>query len=406
MKILVVSQYFYPENFIINDLVRSLSLKNIELTVLTAYPNYPSGKLFSGYKQRIYQTNFLYKNVEVIRMPIILRGSASFLRLSLNYLSFIISSSLIAPFLFKKRKFDIVFVYAPSPIFQTYIGILLKKITKAKLITWVQDLWPESLLVTGYLKNKYLLKVLSFFVKIAYKYSDLILFSSKGFERKIKQLSPKSKVLYFPNPGAKKQNINLNILNKNFYNFKSGFNVTFAGNLGKAQSLGTILDAAENVLLYPDIKFYLVGNGSQYNWLKEEIKKRKLKNIFMTGRIEGKLMPIVYEKSSVLLVTLKKSEILGLTVPAKLQAYMAASKPIISCVDGEVANIVNESQCGIACESENSNQLTDAIVNFYNTDPKKLKKFGLNGKKYFNKNFELSFLTYKLIEIFRNILQK
>ena len=402
MKILVISQYFYPENFIINELTQSLAKKGLEITVLTGFPNYPSGKIYNGYKRKIYKKEKLNERIEILRMPIFLRGKGTFINLVLNYLSFIFSSCVISPFLLKK-KYDLIFVYAPSPIFQTYIGAFLKIIFKVKLITWVQDLWPESLIVTGYVKNKLLLKFISFFVKYTYKYSDLILVSSKGFETKIKNIYENSVVKYFPNPGIiKHNNENIKIKNKTFL-LNDGFNIVFAGNLGKAQSLETILKAAERLKPIKEINIYLVGSGSKYNSISDEIKTKNLNNVILTGKIESQNMPIIYQQSSVLLLTLNKSEILGLTVPAKLQTYLAAAKPIICSADGEVAKIIIESQSGIACEAENFDKLYDAILTLYKSDKKILDKMGLDAKKYYNKNFDLEILTNNLIQVFNEI---
>ena len=203
MNILIISQYFFPENFRINDLAESLSEQDINIDVLTAYPNYPYGVLYDGYRQRLFFSEFKFNKVKIHRIPIITRGKGSFIRLSLNYLSFILNSLLIAPLIFRKKNFDVIFVYAPSPIFKAFIGIFLKIIKKNKVVTWVQDLWPESVEVTGYVKNKKLLNLIKYFVSKVYRYSDLILVSSKGFKNKILELSPKSKVMYFPNPGVK-----------------------------------------------------------------------------------------------------------------------------------------------------------------------------------------------------------
>jgi len=188
MRILIVSQYFWPESFVINDIARSLALKGHNVTVLTGKPNYPEGKIAAGYRAWGIQQE-LYAGAEVIRVPLVPRGNGSPWRLALNYLSFIFSGMTLAPFVLRGWAYDLVFVYAPSPLLQALPAVLLAWLKRAPLVVWVQDLWPESLMATGFVKNRWMIKVVEALVRYVYHRADSILIQSEAFLKLRKWLS-------------------------------------------------------------------------------------------------------------------------------------------------------------------------------------------------------------------------
>jgi len=404
MNILIITPHYWPENFHINYVAKKLSDSGNNVTVLTGKPNYPLGKIFKGYSYYSITKEKIDK-IDIYRTPIFPRGQNSKIKLFLNYLSFVLSTSFIAPWIFRKKSFDVLFVYGVSPILSALPAILFAFIKKKKLCLWVQDLWPESVISTGYLKNKFILFVLKLIVVFIYKKSDLILVQSRSFVSNIKKLSPRSNILYFPNSIDR---IFLNkkiILKKPPFKFnRNHFNIVFAGNIGKAQSMKTLIDAAKILQKSKNIKLLIVGNGSDKDFLLEMILKYKLNNIAYMGAYSLEEMPSIFNNASALLISLTDHDIFNLTVPNKLHAYLASSKPIIGSISGEAARIITESKSGIAVKPCDPNLLANAILKLSKLKKADLHAMGNNGKTYFQNNFDSSKLNKKLINILNELV--
>ena len=379
MKILIFSQYFWPENFRINEIADAMNLRGYKVDVVTGKPNYPGGEFFPGYKGWGMNRDF-WRNILIYRLPIMARGNKSPLRLALNYLSYIISALLFTPIILRKKKYDVIFVYGVSPIFQVIPASFLGWLKGAPVILWVQDLWPESAKATGHIKSPLLLKVLEKAVRFSYSHTDLILVQSQAFIDAVSRLAPKIPVLYYPNS-----------VDKDFYTPKkldapyidsltSGFTVLFAGNVGEAQSMETIISAAKNLLAYPEIKIVIIGSGSKIDWVREEIKEKSLGNIFLEGRYPVQVMPSLMRMASVLLVSLTDQPIFSLTVPNKIQAYLAVGRPIIASLNGEGARIVEEAKAGLSVRAEDARALSNAILRMYQMSDNQRLQLGENGR--------------------------
>jgi glycosyltransferase involved in cell wall biosynthesis len=403
MKILIISQYFWPENFRINDVTDSLAKSGCEITVLTGQPNYPNGKIFSGYSATNFGMQINDSGYRIYRVPIVPRGKCTPISLLLNYLSFIFSTLFVGSWLLRKQQFDIIFVYAPSPIFQVIPAVWLSYLKNAKLITWVQDLWPQSLEVTGYVKNAYLLKTVTLVVRWIYARCDLLLVQSRSFLEPVRELSNLTPVVYHPNPGLSSFSERRTTVTPAL-SLKSGFNVVFAGNLGRVQSLHTILDAAEQLLPFSDVCIVIIGSGSCYAWLSEEVCRKRLSNIILAGHFQPDEMPSIFEQASALLVSLKRSPIMSHTVPSKIQTYLAAGRPIIGSLDGEGARLLEESRAGISCPAEDAISLTNAIIRLRSLPYEQLKLMGDSGKAYYRKHYDPDLLTKKLLKLFSSTL--
>ena len=198
MRVLIVSQYFWPEGFRINDVVKSLAARGIEVDVLTGKPNYPEGRIFPGYSA-FGCVNESWSGANIFRVPLSPRGKNSTFRLAINYLSFIFSGLIFGPFLLRKRKYDVVFVYGLSPILLAIPGIFIAWLKGNRLILWVQDLWPESMSATGYVKAGFFLQIIGLIVRWIYSHTDLILVQSRAFEAPIASMAPSKKIIYYPN---------------------------------------------------------------------------------------------------------------------------------------------------------------------------------------------------------------
>lgn len=403
MKILLVSQYFWPENFSINSLARSLNDAFVEVTVLTGKPNYPEGTIYAGYAATG-ATEETYGTIRVLRVPLFPRGFKSALRLALNYLSFVFAGMLWGSRMLRGYRPDVVFVYAPSPLIQALPALLLARLKGCPVVLWVQDLWPDSLEATGYVRNRVVLSMLGWVARFIYQRTDLILTSSPVFAESIARLAPGRRIVYYPNS-----------LDEVFRNpaagskpdlpaLDEGFSIVFAGNVGAAQAMNVIIEAAMRLAPHHDIRFIIIGSGSELEWVGQQVRERNLTNLHLAGRFPVGAMPHLLSKASVLLVTLADWPIFAATVPNKIQAYLAMGRPIVACLNGEGARLVSEAGAGLAVAAADASGLADAILNLYRMPTEERERLGANGRLYYEKEFNHEKLVADLIRHFENLI--
>jgi glycosyltransferase involved in cell wall biosynthesis len=403
MRVLLLTQYYWPESFQITEVVKSLRQVGCHVTVLTGQPNYPQGEVFDGYRAADFGAQQHQAGYSIYRVPVVPRGRGGALGLAANYLSFVLSAGLIGPWLLRKQRFDLVFVYAPSPIIQTIPAVWIAFIKRAKLVTWVQDLWPESLEVTGFVRNRRMLALVSVLVRWIYRRCDLLLVQSQAFIAPVKAMAGKTPVQYHPNPGELAYG-QAEALGPSALVLEPGFNVVFAGNLGTVQALGTVLDAAELLLSNADVRIVLVGSGSRSEWLQQEVARRRLCNVQLPGRYAPGAMPGILAQASALLVSLTRSPIMSQTVPSKVQAYLAAGKPIIASLDGEGARVIEESGAGVSCSAEDAAALAASILQLRSLPADALQRMGVAGQIYYKQHFDPAVLATTLVQHFSRVL--
>jgi glycosyltransferase involved in cell wall biosynthesis len=397
MKILVVTQYFWPENFRINDLVLGLKERGHEVKVLTGVPNYPGGRFFTGYNFSgpLFET---FENIPVFRVPLIPRGNGTRIRLVLNYFSFVFFACLLAP-LRRLGSIDLIFIYEPSPITVCLPALLLKRLKSAPIMFWMQDLWPESLSATGAISSEKILKMVDILVRFIYRGCERILVQSRTFIEPVKrQDGDPNRILYFPNSAEELyQPVIIEKDTPEDAIMPEGFCVTFAGNIGAAQDFETVLNAAERLKEHKYIHWVIIGDGRMFQWVKRQVIKRGLsETVHLLGRYPAEAMPRFFALSDVLLVTLKKKPIFALTIPSKVQSYLACAKPIIAALDGEGAKVVEEADAGVTCSAENPKALVEAVLKLYNMSETARKEMGRKGRSYFEKHFEREMLIDRL----------
>ena len=403
MKLLIVSQYFWPENFSINGVAKTLVEKGVEVDVLTCKPNYPGGKILFGYHAwKCQQEN--HQGVCIHRLPFLPRGNSRW-RLVLNYFSFIVSGVLFAPWVLRKKKFDVIFVYAPSPILQAIPAIFLGWLKDCPVVLWVQDLWPESLSATGYVQNRLVLKLVEYAVRFIYRHVDLLLVQSQAFEEFIRDLASGTPIEYYPNSVGEAFTMAVTDEAHHIAGLGDCFTVMFAGNIGRAQAVGVIVEAASLLESYSDINFVVLGDGHSRQWMLDEVEKRGLLNLHLPGRFPIEAMPSFMQKASALLVTLTDQPIFAATVPNKVQAYLAVGKPIIACLNGEGARLVVEAGAGLATPAEDAKALAETILQLYSLTPVERKNMGENGRQYFQKHFNHDHLVDQLIGHLQSVSQ-
>ena len=400
MKLLLISQYFYPENFKINDLIFSLKERGHQISVLTGKPNYSKINFFEGYGWK--SDDFeIVNGIPVYRANLFSRRNGGALRLFLNYFSFALLASL------KLRKikgsFDAIFVYEPSPITVGIPAIFAKKRFKAPIYFWAQDLWPESLVAVGGVRNKFILGFFNSLTKWIYNHSKKVLIQSNGFREYIlNQGISNDKILFYPNPTEGFYKPLQEVKEYQEFFKKENFNIIFAGNIGEAQSFITIIEAINNIKELP-VKVIVLGDGRYKETAIGLIKDKGLESHFnFLGSFPPTEMPKFFSHADALLVSLKKDKIFSLTIPAKVQSYLACGKPIIASIDGEGAKIVSDAKCGVTSPAENSTTLSNIIKELMALDKSTLIEMGNNGRAYYEKEFDRDYLLEKLEVIFNS----
>jgi len=399
LRILVISQYFYPENFRINDLCYGLKDNGHDITVLTGKPNYPNGEFYKGYSF-FNKRKETINGIKVYRSSLIPRGSATGFRLFLNYISFVFFG--FFKLFFIKGNYDKIFVYAPSPITVGYLGIFASFIFRAKPFLWVHDLWPESVKDAGNIHNKFVLGLVNLMTKSIYFYYKTILVQSPRFkDYLVNQGVNENKIVYYPYYAESFYNIVIPDT-KIKQNFPKGLNILFAGNIGVAQSFDTIISAVKIVSKKIDnFTLIVLGDGRDKKRILDRIDSLNLNSNFkFLGSFPPEKMPEFFASADALLVSLKKTKIFSMTIPGKIQSYLACGRPIIGSLDGIGAEIIKESYCGFVTPSEDYKGLAESIMSFEKLGEEERLKLAINSRKYFEKEFSRDKLLLKLIDIF------
>ena len=393
MRILVVTQYFWPENFKINDVVNSLVELGHEVEVFTGKPNYPGGKFYEGYGWNNKNTETFNGNIKVNRVNLLPRGKSGGVRLFLNYFSFAFMGCLKA--MSYKGDFDVIFVYEPSPVTVGLPAVVLKRKLNIPIVFWVQDLWPQSIIDAGGINNSTVIGLMGSLTKWIYSRCNLILIQSEAFkEVLVKQGVSLSKIKFHPN--SVENFFKPKVKNTDFEKyFPKGFNIVFAGNIGKSQGFETIIKAAKEVSKYDsNINWIIVGDGRKRKESEEKVKKLSLdKNVLFLGSYPLQSMPDFYAHADALLVSLKTSPIFKLTIPSKMQSYLACGKPVLACLEGEGARIVTESNSGLSCLPDDFIELSKTVLKLSKMTKTELESMGENGRDFYLKNYERNMLS-------------
>lgn len=404
MNILVVTQYFWPENMRINDLVRDLSEKGHEVTVLTGQPNYPEGKVYEVYRQS--PADFMsYGRAKVVRVPLVSRGNSS-IRLILNYLSFFSLASTLGAWKLRGKHYDSVFVYAVSPIMAAIPALVIGRLKRAPVFIWVLDLWPETLRAVGVVKHPLLLKPVGAMVSWIYNRADYLLLQSHGFFENVRSYCTKDisseRVIYFPswaeNDFSDSAVFGSTLLERD----DSVFTVVFAGNLGEAQDFAAIIDAAESLKGKAPVRWVIVGDGRMSRWLAEEVSARNLDNVLLLGRHPLEEMPGLFASADALLVSLKTNDVFEKTIPGKVQAYLASGKPILGMINGEAARVIQESGAGFSCPSGDAAALAGITLRLAALDVPARTRMGACGRQYYESNYSKPKLMARLEKLFQD----
>lgn len=394
MRILLISQYFHPENFKCNDVAAELVRRGHDVTVLTGIPNYPLGRFYAGYGL-LRRRREAWQGVRVHRAWLVPRGGGGGLRLAANYLSYALTASLRVLRFRAVRRFDAVLVHETSPVTVGVPGVLASWLWRCPMYFWVLDLWPESLTAAGGVTNG---AVLGFFDRLTrwiYRHSRRILISSLGFRESIESKGISGdKIEYFPNWPDRA------LLAGTSYALPalpSGFIVMFAGNIGEAQDFEHVMEAALALRSERGIHFVLVGDGRKRPWVERFVAANALEaTVHLVGRHPLEAMPAFFSRASLMLVSLKDEPIFRLTAPAKLQAYMSAGRPVAAMLGGEGGRIVAEAGCGFAVPAADGKALAAAVLRASRLPAAELSAMGERGRAYCRTHFDFAGLMDRL----------
>ena len=387
MRILLVCQYFWPEAFRVNDLAGALGARGHDVTVLTGMPNYPDGRYYRGYRP---WSPLLERHAgaTVMRVPLVPRGSGGAIALVANYLSYAGLASARAV-LTRRGPWDVSLVYQLSPVIQALPALALRKLRGVPMVTWVQDIWPESITATGMVRSPALVEAARRLSRWVYAGSDLVLAQSQAFLAPLQASGAAPGSLSFlpnwaedlysapvePRPPSEP--------------WERGFPVMFAGNLGRVQALETLLEAAARVPPAEEIHWVFVGEGPLRGWMEEEAARRGIAaRVHFLGRRPVEEMPGLFARAGAMVVSLAADPFMSLTIPSKLQSYLAAGRPVLGSIDGEGSRVIRESGAGLVSPAGDADGLARNVVTLRRMDPAARRDLGRSGRAYYDRHFD------------------
>lgn len=404
MRLLFITQLFQPEPNLLTGLrfAREVQKFGHEVQVMTGFPNYPGGKLYPGYRTRLWQRELL-DGVEVVRVPVYPSHDRSAIRRAFCYGSLAVSMLVLGPFLL--RKADVAIVYL-GPMTLCLPAILLKWLWGMPFILDVQDLWPESVTGSGMLRGRWAHTVLSWCCSFAYQRAKHIVVLSEGYKSLLVERGAKAaqvSVVYNWCDPAHEEAICAAKVNDTF-NLRGTFNVVYAGNLGELQALDSVIQAAKLLAeKRRSVRFVFVGHGTQEAHLKELTAGLALRNVTFLPRLALDRLPEVLQFASVLLVHLKKEPLSMVGIPQKTQAYLASGIPVLCAVEGEASRLVEWSGGGIACRAESPEALAQAITSLAGLPEDELKAMGRRGRDYYLRHMSFAIGTRRMAELFESM---
>lgn len=402
LRIAVVSQYFWPEVFPLNAMAKALAARGHTVEVLTGLPNYPSGVLFQGYGWWGPWRETTSDGLVVKRVPLISRKQGSSLQLAANYVSFALTSFFLAPFRLRS-KFDIVLISQTSPLIGVAGGLALSYLRGWPLVIWVQDLWPDSLLMAG-VKPGILWRAMDRLMRHVYRRAAAVFVQSEDFRSHALSYGvAQENVHYVPNwADPAYRAIGKEQLAKQDAELPEGFRVMIAGNLGEAQDLETLVDAAKLLKGHPTVRIIVVGDGRLRPWLEQQIEKFRLApTLTYIGYREFASLPRYFGVSDVLLLMLRRDPTLAKTIPSRLQAYLACGRPIVAALEGRAKDLVTRSGGGIAVAAGSPGELSDAIAAMADMPAEQLARMGQASLRFSREQFD----EHNIVDRVETVLQ-
>jgi glycosyltransferase involved in cell wall biosynthesis len=397
-KVLIISEVFAPEDFLINDLVLSWRKQGFFVSVLTRNPSYPEGKIFSGYHNRIFQKDYI-NDIPVYRVQFIPGYKNNKLIKILNYLWNMFLGYFWA--IRNGNKFESIFIYQTGPLTFSSIGILIKVLYKKETTIWTQDVWPDTVFAYGIAKKGISRIMVEKFVKWVYSNCDCIAVSCSGFIPIINKYCPEKEISFLP-----QWSLTTKLLDSNKQSleiiYPGKFNFVFAGNIGKVQNLENVILGFDRFMKNSsneEVWLNLIGDGSHLNYLKEKVKTKKIENVKFWGRVKSSDMPSFYEKADTLIISLEDRPIFNLTIPAKFQSYLNAEKPILGIIGGEVAELITNYNLGWVSSPNNIKEIANLLLQIVTSKPEIFFQKVQNANNLLNDQFNREKIIQKFTDI-------
>jgi glycosyltransferase involved in cell wall biosynthesis len=407
MRLVIVTFFYQPEpnDIKIHLLAKELVARGHTVTTITTFPNYPSGRIYDGYKQRLWRKEML-DGVRVFRVPLYPNHTRSGVKRALSYASFMLSASILG--LMRCGRADVMWVYHP-PLTTGIAGVWMSFFRRAPFVLDIQDMWPETLKATGMLNNERALRGIGRVANWIYRRARALTVNAKGMKTSIieKGISA-DKIFVMPNwadetiymPTAKDEAIGVQ------YGLKDKFNIMFAGNMGLVQALDKVIEAAELLQDLHDVQFVMIGDGLEYDTLQKMVVEKQLTNVIFLGRHPANAMPSFFAWGDGLLITLTNDPLYAMTIPSKTQSYLACGRPIICAVAGDGADVVNEGGAGFTVPPENPSALAEAIRRLYALSPTERDTMGNNGRQAYITHFQQKIIVDRYEQVFLDVMKK
>lgn len=397
MKILIISQYFYPESFRVNLLAKELVRRNHDVTVLTGYPQYPYGEIYDGYGYDIpYEKE--WNGVKIHRLKVKPRGHNAFGLLS-NCVTFVTQGNKWVKSC--DEKFDLIYVFEVSPVTVGLPAVKFRNKYKCPMLFNVQDLWPENVIEVLGIDNKLIIGVINRIVDKIYNNSDKILCSSKGFVKNIEARGVQSDKLIFWPQFCETPDYN-GLKKPACYNSRY-FNIVFTGNIGYAQGLDLLLNTAE-LMKDEAVRFYIVGDGRAKDDLLKRVAEKELSDkVFFVGRVSEREADCYVKHADCAYLSFSNSKLFDLTIPAKLQTYLACGAMVLGAVGGESVDIINNARCGLVAK-KNPDDVAEKIRMFMNMSDDDIERIKNNSLFYFDSQFRMDKVIDHLERIFDEVV--
>ena len=395
MRILVICDHFYPEEFIINDLVNEWNTLGYHIHVITTNPAYPKGIIYEGYKNSLFQTTW-YGKIKIHRVFTIQGFHRSLTRKMLNYVTFAFLGTIQAVLLAK--KFDRIFVYQTGPLTQAIPAIIAHKLYNKKVVIWSFDIWPDTIYAYGFNKTKVRSFLLNKLIKFIYRNCDIILLPSEEFKKVYIKYTEEDKLVYAPSWCIKTKPTR-----QTCFSFSDKKNFTFAGNIGKVQNLSNIVLGFERALhTNKEIMLHFIGDGSFLDDLKNLVQEKNIHNVVFWGRQPYNEMDKYYMASDFLIISLDPESVYELYIPAKFQSYLQAGKPILSIMNGQVPTLINQYEIGVTAVPDKIEDIAEKMIQCTLKTKETLDKIKMNSKRLLETKFD----RMKIIDTITNEVTK
>ena len=402
MKILLLTQWFDPEpTFKGLAFAKELKRQGHEVQVLTGFPNYPGGKIYDGYKLKLCQREEI-EGISILRVALYPNHDSSALKRIFNYISFAFMAILFG--IFATKKADVIYAYHP-PLTVGIAAIFIKFFRRTPIVYDIQDMWPDTLKATGMLNNNKILNVIGSVCKLVYRSVDHIVVLCPGFKKMLIERTVSEHKISIIYNWCDEQGLTQAQPAKVEYQqlMQNRFNIVFAGNMGKAQALDTILDVAKKIQNIQDLQFVFVGGGTETERLKQRLTTENISNTVFIPRMPMAEVGGILKLSNLLLVHLKKDPLFEITVPSKTQAYMAMGKPVLMAVAGDAADLVRRAECGCVAISEDVESIQQAILKIYHLSASEQLQMGLNARNYYLQKLSLEIGVRQFVEVFEKV---